>query len=208
MFPYLIYKVKQKSIHILKSFATVFTVAILFMSCGDDYERVGEEAVKPLFPQGVAQNFTLTYTETVEAMSTQDSANSRVVAVLTSPLSEDFDNQTFKFRTFPKGLQVDFYDDKRQKSVIVADYGIVYSQTNLIDLRGNVVIKSHDGKKLETDQLYYDRKNNWIFTEASFTYTNPEDGTVMDGEGMDFNKDFTFFKAHKTYGLMTIKEEE
>jgi LPS export ABC transporter protein LptC len=200
--------VKQKLQHILKSFATVFTVAILFMSCGDDYERVGEEAVKPLFPQGVAQNFTLTYTETVEAMSTQDSANTRVIAVLTSPLSEDFDNQRFKFRTFPEGLRVDFFNEKNQKSVIIADYGIVYSQTNLIDLRGNVVLESHDGKKLETDQLYFDRKNNWIFTEASFKYTNPEDRTVMDGEGMDFNKDFTFFKAHKTYGMMTIKEEE
>ncbi|MHA7830688.1 MAG: LPS export ABC transporter periplasmic protein LptC [Flagellimonas sp.] len=199
---------KRTSEHILKSFATVFTVAILFMSCGDNYERVGEEAVKPLFPQGVAKNFTLTYTETIESMGTQDSATSRVIAVLTSPISEDFDNQRFKFKTFPEGLQVDFYDEKNNKSVIVADYGIVYSQTNLIDLRGNVVIESHDGKKLETDQLYFDRKNNWIFTEASFKYTNPEDGTVMDGEGMDFNKDFTFFKAHKTYGLMTIKEEE
>ena len=199
---------KQTSEHILKGFATVFTVAILFMSCGDNYERVGEEAVKPLFPQGIAHNFTLTYTETIEEMSTQDSATSRVVAVLTSPLSEDFDNQRFKFKTFPEGLQVDFYDEKNKKSVIVADYGIVYSQTNLIDLRGNVVIESHDGKKLETDQLYFDRKSNWIFTEASFKYTNPEDGTVMDGEGMDFNKDFTFFKAHRTYGLMTIKEEE
>ncbi len=198
---------KQKLEYTLKSFATVFTVAILFMSCGDDYERVGEEAVKPLFPQGVAQNFTLTYTETVEAMSTQDSATSKVVAVLSSPLSENFDNQTFKFRTFPNGLQVDFYDEKNQKSTIIADYGIVYSQTNLIDLQGNVVIETHDGKKLETDQLYLDRKNNWIFTEATFTYTNPEDGTIMDGEGMDFNKDFSFFKANKTYGLMTIKEE-
>ncbi|WP_421808708.1 LPS export ABC transporter periplasmic protein LptC [Flagellimonas sp.] len=199
---------KRTSKYIFKSFATVFTVAILFMSCGDQYERVGEEAVRPLFPQGVARNFTLTYTETVEAMSTQDSANSRVIAVLTSPLSEDFDNQRFKFRTFPEGLRVDFFNEKNQKSVIIADYGIVYSQTNLIDLRGNVVLESHDGKKLETDQLYFDRKNNWIFTEASFTYTNPEDRTVMDGEGMDFNKDFTFFKAHKTYGMMTIKEEE
>ncbi|MDF0707336.1 LPS export ABC transporter periplasmic protein LptC [Flagellimonas okinawensis] len=199
---------KQTSKHILKSFATVFTVAILFMSCGDDYERVGEEAVKPLFPQGVAHNFTLTYTETIEAMGTQDSANSRVMAVLSSPLSEDFDNQRFKFRTFPNGLKVDFFDDNNQKSVVVADYGIVYTQTSLIELRGNVVIETHDGKKLETEQLYVDRKNNWVFTEAAFRYTNPEDGTVMDGEGMDFNKDFTFFKAHRTYGLMTIKEEE
>lgn len=199
---------KKTSEHILKSFATVFTVAILFISCGDNYERVGEEAVKPLFPQGVAQNFTLTYTETVESMNTRDSATSRVIAVLKSPLSEDFDNQRFKFKTFPEGLQVDFYDDKGQKSVVVSDYAIYYSQTNLIDLQGNVVIETHDGKKLETDQLYVDRKNNWIFTEAAFKYTNPEDATVMDGEGMDFNKDFTFFKAHKTYGLMTIKEEE
>lgn len=177
------------------------------MSCGDDYQRVGEEAVKPIFPQGVAQNFTVVYTE-AEGMSVQDSANSRVMAILTSPISEDFDNQPFKFRTFPKGLKVDFFDEKNQKSVISAEYGIIYSQTNLIDLRGHVVIESHDGKILETDQLFFDRKNNWIFTEAAFTYTNPDDGTVMEGEGMDFNKDFSFFKAHKTYGLMTIKEED
>ncbi|WP_067035707.1 LPS export ABC transporter periplasmic protein LptC [Allomuricauda sp. CP2A] len=199
---------KQTSENILKCFATVFAVAILFMSCGDNYERVGEEAVKPIFPQGVAQNFTLTYTESIEELSSQDSSKSRVIAVLKSPISEDFDNQSFKFRTFPEGLKVDFYNEKDQKSVVTADYGIVYSQTNLIDLQGNVVIESHDGKKLETPQLFFDRKNNWIFTEETFTYTNPEDGTVMDGEGMDFNKDFSFFKAHKTYGLMTIKEEE
>ncbi|KAB5489428.1 LPS export ABC transporter periplasmic protein LptC [Flagellimonas hadalis] len=199
---------KRKSKNSLRCFATVCTVAILFMSCGDDYERVGEEAVKPIFPQGVAQNFTLTYTETVEAMNSQDSAQSRVVAVLSSPISEDFDNQAFKFRTFPEGLKVDFFDDKNQKSVITANYGIVYSQTNLIDLQGNVVMESHDGKKLEADQLFFDRKNNWIFTEASFRYTNPEDGTIMDGVGMDFNKDFTFLKAHKTDGLMIIKEED
>ncbi|BDW91983.1 hypothetical protein MACH07_08150 [Flagellimonas marinaquae] len=208
MLKYLVYKVKQTSKHILNRFATVFTVAMLFMSCGDDYRRVGEEAVKPLYPQGVAHNFTLTYTETKEAMGTQDSAHSKRIAVLSSPLSEDFDNQRFKFKTFPEGLQVEFYDDENQKSTVVADYGIQYSQTNLIDLQGNVVIETHDGKKLETDQLFFDQKNNWIFTESTFKYTNPEDGTVMDGEGMDFNKDFTFFKAHKTFGLMTIKEEE
>jgi LPS export ABC transporter protein LptC len=178
------------------------------MSCKDDYQRVGEEAIKPVFPERIAHNFTFTYTETVDVMSSQDSAQSRVIAVLSSPLSEDYDNQNFKFRTFPNGLKVDFFDEKNQKSVVKADYGIVYSQTGLIDLQGNVVIETHDGKKLETPQLFFDRKNNWIFTEEEFTYTNPEDGTVMDGEGMDFNKEFSFFKAHKTYGLMTIKEEK
>lgn len=177
------------------------------MSCGDTYKRVGEEAVEKVFPQGVAKNFTLTYTEVQKEMSTLDSANTRVVVILKSPLNENYDNLNFKHQIFPEGLQVDFFDEENRKSVIKADYGIVYSQTNVIDLQGNVVIESHDGKKLETPQLYWDRTNNWIFTENEFTYTNPEDGTVMDGEGMDFNKDFTFFNAHKTYGLMTIKEE-
>ena len=195
-------------LHNLKCFATVLTVAILFISCEDSYKRVGEEAVRPVFPQGVAKNFTLTYTESIKELNTQDSSKSKVIAILYSPVTEDYDNQNFKFRTFPEGLKVDFFDDDNQKSVITADYGIVYSQTNLIDLRGNVVIETHDGKKLETPQLFFDRKNNWIFTEEVFTYTNPEDGTVMDGEGMDFNRDFSFFKAHRTYGLMTIKENE
>ncbi|MEM0933988.1 MAG: LPS export ABC transporter periplasmic protein LptC [Bacteroidota bacterium] len=191
-----------------KCFATVLTVAILFISCGDDYERVGEEAIKPIFPQGVAQDYVLTYTETKEELESEDLSKSRVIAILTSPVTEDFDNQFFKYKTFPEGLQVDFFDEKNQKSVVTSDYGIIYSQTGLIDLQGNVVIETHDGKKLETSQLYFDRKNNWIFTENKFTYTNPEDGTIMDGEGMDFNKDFSFFKAHKTYGLMTITEED
>lgn len=199
---------KQTSKNNLISFATVFAVAILFISCKDNYQRVGEEAVKPIFPQGVAQNFEMTYTETEKEMSTQDSTSSKVIAIVSGLTAENFTNQTFKYYTFPDGLKVDFFDDKNQKSVITADYGIVYSQTNLVDLQGNVVIATHDGKKLETPQLFFDRKNNWIFTEEEFTYTNPEDGTIMDGEGMDFNRDFSFFRAHKTYGLMTIKESD
>ena len=136
------------------------------MACGDGYKRVGEEALKKNYPQGVATNFTLTYTEAEIEMSSLDSATTRIIAVLKSPLNEDYDNQRFKYKVFPKGLQVDFYDEDNQKSIIKADYGIIYSQTNLIDLQGNVVIENQDGLKLETPQLYWDRTNKWIFTDA------------------------------------------
>lgn len=182
-------------------------MAILFLSCKDNYKRVGEEKATNIYPQGVAENFVLTYTEAVKEMSTQDSSRSRVVTILKSPINKDFDNLRFGYKEFPKGLHLDFFDEKDQKSTIDADYAIIYSKTSVIDLQGNVVLTSHDGKILKTEQLYYDRFNKWIFTEEKFTYTNPEDGTVMDGEGMDFNKDFTFFNAHKTYGLMTISED-
>ncbi|WP_317171140.1 LPS export ABC transporter periplasmic protein LptC [Croceivirga sp. JEA036] len=197
----------QHKTYMYGRFATAFAVAILFWACKDNYERVGEEAAANVFPQGVAENFELIYTQARKELSTQDSSTTRAVAILKSPLNEDYDNMAFKHRVFPKGLYVEFYDDKEQKSTITADFGMVYTQTNVIDLRGNVVIKSHDGKKLETPQLYWDRSQNWIFTEEKFTYTNEEEGTVMDGEGMDFNKEFTFFRANKTFGVMTIKDE-
>jgi len=191
-----------------KGIAVVFSMAMLFFSCKDNYKRVGEEAKPIVFPQGVAENFVLTYTESKEKLDPDDKKNSRVLAILSSSLSEDFDNLKFPHRTFPNGVHVDFFDENKKKSTITADYGIIYSATNVIDLQGNVIIKSHDGKLLETPQLYWDQSNEWIFTQEKFKFTNPEDGTVMDGEGMDFNKDLSFLNAHKTYGLMLIKEEK
>lgn len=130
-----------------KNIAIAFAVAMFFLSCKDTYERVGEEAPPLIFPQGVAQNFVLTYTETKEEMSNEDVANSRILAILKSPLREDYENLLFPHQTFPNGLQVDVFDEDNNKSVITADYGIIYSATNLVDLRGNVVIESYDGKK-------------------------------------------------------------
>lgn len=180
---------------------------MLFFSCTDNYKRVGDEALPHIFPQGVAKNFSLTYTESIEEMNNEDIDTTRVISVLSGPVTEDFDNLDFPYRTFPEGLEVDIYDENSNKNVIKADYGIRYSATNVIDLRGNVVIVTHDGKMLEAPQLFYDQTNEWVFTQNKFKYTNPVEGTVMDGEGMDFNKDFSFLNAHKTYGLMTINEE-
>lgn len=184
----------------------IICVTMLFLSCTDTYERVGDEAQKKVFPLGVGENFVLTYTEANTKINAEDSGSSRVISILTSPKNEDFTNLSFPHQKFPDGLVVDFFDDKNQKSRITADYGIIYSETNLIDLRGNVVIESHDGKKLEAPQLYYDQANEWIFTQKKFKYTNPEEGTIMDGEGMDFNKNLSYLHANKTYGLMLIKE--
>jgi len=191
-----------------KSIAVIFIMAILFFSCKDNYKRVGQEKIPLVYPVGIAEDFIATYTEAREKVETEDSATTRVIAILKSPLLKDYTNLEFPYQTLPDSLWIDFFNESGQKSVIRADYGIIYSATNVIDLQGNVVIESHDGKKLETPQLYWDQDTDWIFTQKTFKFINPEDGTVMDGEGMDFKKDLSFFNAHKTYGLMTIKEEQ
>ncbi|WP_192461134.1 LPS export ABC transporter periplasmic protein LptC [Euzebyella saccharophila] len=191
----------------LSNIAMVCTMAILFWSCKDTYKRSGQEKVPLVYPVGIAEDFDLTYTEAREQLGSEDSATSRVIAVLNSPLNNNYENLVFPYQTFPKGLVIDFFNESGEKSIIKADFGIIYAATNVIDLQGNVVIESHDGKKLETTQLYWDQDQDWIFTQEKFKFTNPEDGTIMDGEGMDFNKDISFFNAHKTFGLMTLKEQ-
>ncbi|MCM4150773.1 LPS export ABC transporter periplasmic protein LptC [Arenibacter sp. N53] len=198
----------KKSLYNLRSIAIVFSMAMLFYSCADNYERVGDEAIKKIFPGAVAEDFTLTYTETDELEKNEGVVSAHVVAVLTGPVCNDFTTLDFPHYTFPDGLMVEFFDEKGEKSTVTADYGIIYSSTNLIDLQGNVVIETSDGKMLEAPQLYWDRNNDWIFTQQKFKYTNPEEGTIMDGEGMDFNRDFSFFNANKTYGYMSIKEKK
>lgn len=185
----------------------VVSMTMLFCSCNDEYKRVGDEAQKVIFPQGVAHNFVLTYTEIPENIGAEDTGVSKVLAVLSGPLRNDFENLLFPYQTFPDGLLLEIFNDKNKKTTVAADYGIYYAATGVIDLQGNVVIKSDDGKKLETPQLYYDRQNEWAFTQETFKFTNPEDGTVMDGKGMDIKKDLSFMNAHKTFGIMLIKED-
>lgn len=196
----------KKDIYNFNSIVIVFSMTMLFFSCKDNYKRVGEEAKEKVYPQGIAHNFVLTYTELEEAIKKDSSAVSKVKTVLTSETCEDYDNLQFAHKIFPNGLHVAFFDENSKKSTVVADYGIIYTALNLIDLQGNVVLVSHDGKKIETQQLYWDQNKQWMFTQEKFKFTNPEDGTVMDGEGMDFSKNI--INAHKTYGIMTIKEEE
>jgi LPS export ABC transporter protein LptC len=190
-----------------KSIVMVLAIAMLFCSCKDDYERVGDEAEKEIFPQGVANDFVFTYTEIPEKLGAEEDGSSKVMAILSGPLQNDFENLNFPYLTFPEGLLLEIFNENNQKTTVESDYGIYYSATGLVDLQGNVIIKSDDGKKLETPQLYYDRQNEWAFTQETFKFTNPDDGTVMDGKGMDIKKDLSFMNAHKTFGLMLIKED-
>ena len=82
----------------------VFSMAMLFFSCADNYKRVGDEAKKKVFPQGVAENFVLTYTESPEKINPEKEGASKVLAILSGPIRNDFENLIFPYQTFPEGL--------------------------------------------------------------------------------------------------------
>ena len=111
----------------------------------------------------------------------------------------DFSAISHPYTEFPKGIHLTLFEENGNKSTIVANYAISYKKTKIIDLQGNVIITSYDGKKLETSQLYYDQKNEWFFTEKPFKYTD-EIGGYLEGPGVDFSKDFKVFNMQRSKG--------
>lgn len=79
----------------------------------------------------------------------------------------DYSSLKFPYTEFPKGLNVTLFDENGSQNFVEADYAISYKKTNIIDLQGNVVIRSNDGKRLETNQLYFDQTNQWFYTEGT-----------------------------------------
>ena len=181
---------------IIRSIALLLCMAMLF-SCNNDMRNLQQLSIQKKFPQGEAFDFKLVYTD-----------STKVVAVVTSKLNKDFTNQRMPYSEFPEGVKVEFYDQARHKNIVEANYGIIYPSSDMVELRDNVVLTTYDGKKLKTSQLFWDQKEDWIFTDKEFSFTDETKGTVTNGIGMDFDKKFSTVKAHKTTGILAIEDNE
>ena len=181
---------------ITKSIAVLMSMAMLF-SCNNDMRNLQQLSIQKKFPQGEAFDFKLVYTD-----------STKVVAVVSSKLDKDFTNQRMPYSEFPEGMKVEFYDQARHKNIVEANYGIIYPSSDMVELRDNVVLTTYDGKKLKTSQLFWDQKEDWIFTDREFSFTDETKGTVTNGIGMDFDKKFSTVKAHKTTGILAIEDNE
>jgi LPS export ABC transporter protein LptC len=122
----------------------------------------------------------------------------RITAVLVSTKMLDYASVEFPFTEFPKGIDVTLYDKKAKKTFIKSNYAISYKGTNIIDLQGKVRIFTEQGQTLETEQLYFDQKNEWFFTERRFKLTDPKG--VSNGQGIDFSRDFKVINSQKITG--------
>ena len=119
-------------------------------------------------------------------------------SILVSSKMLDFATVEFPYTEFPNGIKVTLYDEMGKKTFVKSRYAISYKDTGLIDLRGAVKINNETGQLLETEQLYYDQKNEWFFTVNKFKFTSQKG--VSFGEGIDFSKDFKKVNSQKISG--------
>jgi len=175
---------------IFKTVGIAILVAI-FVSCEGNIKEIQRSNLTEFYPVGEAKNFNLKYTD-----------SGKIKAIVVSPQMLDYSDLEFPFTEFPKGIKVTLYDNQANKSFVTANYAVSFTNSNLIDLNGDVKIITHDGKKLETQQLYYDQKNEWFFTQKPYKFTDK--GSVIEGLGIDFSKDFKTLDTQKITGVYNI----
>ncbi|WP_081997781.1 LPS export ABC transporter periplasmic protein LptC [Wocania ichthyoenteri] len=168
-------------------------IPVMLISCKgnlDDVQKIGMSENEPI---GVAENFNLKHTD-----------SGKLKAILISPKMLDYSNRDFPFNEFPKGITLDIYDDENKKSIVVSDYAIIYNKTNLIDLQGNVKITTSTNDTLYAEQLFYDQKKEWLFTNKPVTFRTGKD--LINGNGFDSNSKFTNAEVLEVTGIITLDE--
>jgi LPS export ABC transporter protein LptC len=180
---------------IFQSIVTVIAVTMLF-SCEGNLKKVRALEMSGENPQAIGKGLNLKYTD-----------SGRVVATLKSPRMLDFTNMEFPYREFPNGVEVEFFDEKRNKNTVTANYAIIYDKTGLIDLKGNVVLVTSDSTKLKADQLYWEQELGWVFTDNTneIRFAN---GGLNKGEGFDSDLNFTNFRSRSNVGIQIIEEKK
>ena len=176
--------------------ATALAVAFVIYSCKG---KLGEAAELKLDEVPV---------QTVRDMFIVQSENGKIQMRASADLMEKYERDSLSFELFPEGFSVYGYTDEGLlETEIVADNArhLKYEDgRETWEAYGNVVVKNLIKQEtIETDTLYWDQKNERIYTHCYVKIYSP-DG-FMQGYGMESDqraRDHILFKPFNSYGIV------
>ena len=187
---------KAYSINIYNSIATIFLVAMLF-SCVNSKKEVRDFLADKNMPIGTAKNIN---------HIKKDSG--KITSKTKAPIFHDFSNrEEHPYNEFPKGIKIVSIDKSgKDSTTITGNYGITYSKTSISEINGNVVILNHsENTKLETNQLFWDKKEHYFFTEDGFRLTTLKD--TINGFGFESKENLTKWIAKDITGKVVVNQK-
>lgn len=174
----------------------VLICTITLFACEGNKKNIQKLNLKDNTPIAIGKNINLKYTD-----------SGKVVTNLLAPVLWDYSNLEFSYQEFPEGVTVYFWNKEQEKTTITSNYAIRYDGTTMVDLRDDVVLVTSDSLILNAEQLYWDQKNQWVFTDQPYKIKF-KDGSYNDGARFDSSEDFTTFISRKNQGVQIIDKKE
>ncbi|WP_266203663.1 LPS export ABC transporter periplasmic protein LptC [Pontibacter kalidii] len=137
-------------------------------------------------------------------VTTLYSDSAKLLMKLQAPVQQEFESGD---GIFPEGFYVEFYDKEgKLESTLRGNYGKQDTRTNLYYARGNVVVDNLKKKeKLETEELFWDRRKARIYTDKFVKITTPEE--ILTGKGLTANQDLSRYSIKQVTGKFNFSEE-
>lgn len=181
----------------MKMTATAFAVAFVVYSCNDK-DPVSEGASKAEKPVQI-----------VHDMFVVQSENGLLQMRMEASLMERYENDSLSYELFPEGFAVYGYNEEGLLETEIVSDNARHEKFKKDDKEtwaafGNVVVKNIiEKERMETDTLYWDRKNEKIYTDCYVRMFSP-DG-FMQGYGMESDqraRNSIIFRPFDSYGIV------
>lgn len=148
------------------------------------------------------QNLEKVVTHKTDTLTVYQSEDGRIKYKFEAPLMEVYEHAKQPYTEFREGLFITTYNDSTMnvESTLKADYGLVLDKQDLWEAKGNVVATNARGEKLETQQLFWNRRTRRVYSNVDSKVTMRN--TVQVGTGFESDeefKDWTFRQAVGTF---------
>jgi len=182
---------------IIKSIGAYIFASMLF-SCTNDSKEVRDFLAEQNRPIGIAKDAFHVYKDSGQITS----------KLITSQMNDFSNRKKHPYNEFPQGVKIINFENGGIDSVtVIGDYALTYSKTSISELKGNVVVINHtENSRLETEQLFWDQKNKYFFSEKKFTLTNPTD--TIKGVGFESRENLTKWISKNITGEIVTNENE
>ncbi|MDR0954071.1 MAG: LPS export ABC transporter periplasmic protein LptC [Rikenellaceae bacterium] len=149
--------------------ALVLAGATLFISC-----RRAEQVAS-------VEKETLITMQSTD-LTVRNSVNGKASYLFETPLMERYELAEEPYMEFRRGVKITTYNDSTQlvESTLVADFAKYIEPKQLWEARGNVVGTNADGRVLKTEQLFWDEKQDRIYSVVRTQLTEGEDVSIFD----------------------------
>ncbi len=103
-------------------------------------------------------------------------------------------------------VHIDFYKNGVQFSTLTADSGLINQQTKNVFTWGEVVVVTEDGRRLETEELYFDNETELIHNDVFNRFTR--DGDVIVGIGLEATPDLEYIEIKQQVEANVLDDEQ
>lgn len=104
---------------------------------------------------------------------------------------------------FPKGIYVEKFDSLFQtEASIVADTAYYYDKQGLFQFVGQVEVKSLQGERFETEELFWNQKEDKVYSDR-FIRIEQED-KIITGVGFESNQNMTRYTIRESRGVFPV----